>query len=310
MVRRRPRVAPVVLGVLALLVVSVLAGCSDTRPGIDVAEVARTTTTPTTPTTTIAPTMVGAPAVGEGGGPVTQAEIDPASDARPPVPCAEPHGFETVHVGELLDAPEAWPGEDLPAGLTEQILAACQPALEEYLALPEAGPYVVPNRVSDFAYFVPTEEEWAGGARWFRCDAFVTPLAPGEQTSISGTLQGVGASPLPAAYRICDDPTGFVPCTSPHDLEYVAAIEAGQDTYPTVSDPALAERCRAPVAQELAITARDDLSFSVAIPTEQAWQAGLRVVYCVVGAAGGDPLVGTLAGIGDQAPLPVAGGAG
>jgi Septum formation len=299
MVRPRPSIA-----LAALLLAS---ACAGSPSDLEVAEVPLTTTTPTT---TTPPTMVGAPTVGECRGPVTQAEIDPAADARPPVPCVEPHGFETVHVGELIGGPDAWPAEDLPADLTEQIAAACQPALDAYLSLPAPGPYVVPNRISDFAYFLPTADQWASGARWFRCDAFVTPLTAGEQTSISGTLAGIGAAALPAAYRICDDANGFVSCTDPHDLEYVAAVEAGQDTYPTVSDPALAERCRGPVAQELAITGRDDLSFSVAIPTEQAWQAGLRVIYCVVGAAGGEPLVGTLAGIGDSAPLPIAAGAG
>jgi hypothetical protein len=299
MVRRGPAI------VLAALLAA--AGCGGAHSNLDVAEVPLTTTTPTT---TEPPAMVGAPTVGECRAPITQAEIDPASDSRPPISCSEPHGFETIHVGELLGAPDAWPGDDLPADLTSQIADACQPALDAYLALPASVPYVVPNRISDFAYFLPTAEEWASGARWFRCDAFVTPLIAGEQTSITGTLAGIGAAPLPAAYRICDDANGFVPCTAPHDLEYVAAVEAGQETYPTISDPALAERCRAPVAQELAITGRDDLSFSVAIPTEQAWQAGLRVVYCVVGAAGGDPLVGTLAGIGDTAPLPVAAGGG
>jgi hypothetical protein len=291
----------------SVLTALVLVGCAGADADVQVAEVPLATEPAQT---TVPDAMVGAPAVGECRPPVTQAEIDPASDARPPVPCSEPHGFETVHVGELIGGPAAWPGEDLPADLTTQIARACQPALESYLDLPMAGEYVVPNRISAFAYFVPTADEWAAGARWFRCDAFVTPLAIGEQTAITGTLEGVGGAPLPSAYRICDDASGFVPCTDPHDLEYVAAVQAGQDTYPTVSDPALAERCRAPVAQELAISSRSDLSFSVAIPTEEAWQDGVHVIYCVVGAAGGEPLVGTLAGIGDDAPLPIVGAAG
>jgi Septum formation len=287
-----------------LLVALLAGGCAGAATDVQVAEV------PLTTQPTIPETMVGAPEVGECRGPVTQAEIDPASDARPPVPCTEPHGFETVYVGALVEGPEAYPGEALPQALRTQIVEACQPALESYLDLPVRGEYAVPSRIEDFAYFIPTAEEWAAGARWFRCDAFVVPLAAGEQTDIDGTLAGVGSGPLPPAYRICDNASGFVPCTDPHDLEYVAAVQAGQDTYPTVSDPALAERCRAPVAQELAISSRSDLSFSVAIPTQEAWQAGLRVIYCVVGAAGGEPLVGTLAGIGDTAPLPIAGGAG
>jgi hypothetical protein len=298
------------LALATLVGLSGLSACAGSDPGVEVAEfpIATEPTTPTTPPTPEA--MVGAPVVGECRGPVTQAEIDPASDTRPPVPCTEPHGFETIHVGELVDAPDAWPGDELPATLVEQVVTACQPALDAYLELPSGDGYVVPNRISDFAYFLPTTEQWADGARWFRCDAFVTPLNATEQTSIDGSLEAVGRAALPAAYRICDNANGFVPCTDPHELEYVALVEAGQDTYPSVADPALAERCRAPVAQELAISSRSDLSFSVALPTQEAWQAGVQVIYCVVGAAGGEALVGTLAGIGDAAPLPIVGTSG
>ncbi len=295
------------LAVMAVTALTALGACAGANPGVEVAEVP-IETEPTEPP--VPATMVGAPVVGECRGPVTQAEIDPASDARPPVPCTEPHGFETIHVGELLGAPEAWPGDQLPPALLDQVVAACQPALDAYLALPSGGGYVVPNRISDYAYFVPTTEEWAAGARWFRCDACVTPLSAIEETSIFGSLEGIGRAALPAAYRICDNANGFVPCTDPHELEYVAAVEAGQDTYPSIADPALAERCRAPVAAELAISSRSDLSFSVAIPTQAAWQAGVQVIYCVVGAAGGEPLVGTLSGIGDAAPLPIVGATG
>ena len=168
-------------------------------------------------------------------------------------------------------------------------------------------PNVPPDRLQSFAFFVPTERDYQDGARWFRCDAVVEPLAA-ERTSIDGTLKDVYAKPLPVSYRLCEARLGQpVACDQEHEIEYLASVLLETvNQFPTQKgDIQVTAACRGPLLTALGLTEeRTDLVFGYLLPTQEAWDAGSKGATCVVGAADDSNLRGTLADIGPSVPLP------
>jgi hypothetical protein len=250
------------------------------------------------------------PKVGDCRAPVDRTTIDAASDPRPTVSCAEPHGTETFYVGTMGSTIDAWPGNNDRAGalLEAQVNNECGDRHLEYLGLDvTAMPNLPPDRLQSFAFFVPTEKDYDGGARWFRCDAMVDPVGA-EKTSIDGTLKDVYAKPLPVSYRLCEARLGQqVSCDEDHEIEYVASVLLDSlDQFPSQKgDIQVTAACRTPLLTALGLTEeRADLVFGYLLPTQEAWDAGSKGATCVVGAADGSTLKGTLVGIGPSAPLP------
>jgi hypothetical protein len=207
----------------------------------------------------------------------------------------------------------AWPGTDERAGemLGVQVDQECSGRHLEYLGFDAvAVPNLPPDRLQLFAYYIPTEADFADGARWFRCDALVEPLNAAETTSIDGTLEDVYGTPLPVSYRLCEGRLGLtVGCDDVHELEYLASVVLDDLTaYPSQrGDPRVTAACRVPLLDALGLTEeRQDLVFGYLLPTEAAWGAGAQGATCVVGAADGSELSGTLAGLGPDADLPLA----
>ena len=151
---------------------------------------------------------------------------------------------------------------------------------------------------------MPTERDYQDGARWFRCDAVVEPLAA-ERTSIDGTLKDVYAKPLPVSYRLCEARLGQpVACDQDHEIEYLASVLLDSlNQFPTQKgDIQVTAACRTPLLTALGLTEeRTDLVFGYLLPTQEAWDAGSKGATCVVGAADGSSLRGTLADIGPSA---------
>jgi hypothetical protein len=250
------------------------------------------------------------PQVGDCRAPLDHAIIDAASDPRPTVDCSAAHGSETFWVGLMSSTIEAWPGSDDRAGalLETQVTRECRTRHLQYLGL-DAGASLKlpPDRLQSFAFFVPTERDFQDGARWFRCDAVVEPLAA-ERTSIDGTLKDVYAKPLPVSYRLCEARLGQpVACDQDHEIEYLASVLLDSlSQFPTQKgDLQVTAACRTPLLTALGLTEeRTDLVFGYLLPTQEAWDAGNRLATCVVGVADGSSLQGTLADIGPSAPLP------
>ena len=105
--------------------------------------------------------------------------------------------------------------------------------LREYLTGRNDHGYV--NAYVHTAPFLPSRQQWAGGARWMECDVFYgvrfPEIAPGR---LAGALTGAHS----AAYRLCMSglPSSYVftPCSKPHLAEAAGdVVEAGQGTpYP------------------------------------------------------------------------------
>jgi hypothetical protein len=298
---RRP--ALIALGVAA---VTVLAACT-TAPRVAVSS--------PSPSDGTAPPGTGGqatPVVGECRGPVDLKTIDAATDTRPTTACDGIHGTETFWVGEMDHAIDAWPGSDdhALAVLDNQVDQDCTNRHLDYLGYdPVASVNLPPDRLQVFAFYMPTESDFAAGARWFRCDALVEPLSAAESTTIEATLRDVYGSSLPFAYRLCEARLGqVVACDAEHEIEYIASVVLDQLTgYPLQKgDLKVTAACRTPLLDALGLTEeRADLVFGYLLPTKEAWDGGSKGATCVVGTADGSPLKGSVAGIGPSAPLPV-----
>ncbi|MEQ6899905.1 septum formation family protein [Nocardioides sp. YIM 152588] len=91
------------------------------------------------------------------------------SDTKPAVPCAQDHTAYTVAVPSLpdgLDYDQPTP-EKFYSKVSNQVLPACATALRKAL---DTNWRTYMKTAYRLAWFVPTEEQIAHGARWIRCD--------------------------------------------------------------------------------------------------------------------------------------------
>jgi hypothetical protein len=251
------------------------------------------------------------PAVGQCRGPIDATIVDAAADPRPTVACDKPHGSETFYVGEMDPSITTWPGTTDDPSLGRQVDQACTSRHQAYVGVTEAEIATLPpDRLQDFAYFIPTRSDFAAGARWFRCDAIVEPLEAGESTTIQGTLKGVYAKPLPVAYRLCEASLNrLAACNKKHQIEYLASVQLPDLTeYPAQrGDIKVSAACRTPLLAALGLSEeRADIAFGYVLPSQDVWDAGFQTATCIAGAANNAALGNTLYRIGPTKPLPLA----
>jgi len=169
------------------------------------------------------------------------AAAERATDVSGPVPCDGPHSAQTTTV-----SPSGLPDPGADGRWTHDQLEvagalACGPArLADDLGLTVGG--LAATRIVQ-AFFGPTPEQAKAGARWVRCDAFVTsggepvkiakPLA--ELVQVPGAFAQCATSPPPAERKA-------VRCEAGRGLwAAVGAVEAGQSAAPA----GLEKTCRA-----------------------------------------------------------------
>lgn len=142
------------------------------------------------------------------------AVLDEVSTPASAVDCNELHTAETYYVGRVGDS------FGLPSQASlARILAAGQPctvkAMNTYLGVPDR---VLPSRFQTAVLF-PTDEQWAAGERWVRCDVV---LQGGLQLRpFRGTAAALVASAPPEQFDFCTpgEPnaraTAAFPCRNP-----------------------------------------------------------------------------------------------
>lgn len=309
-----------------LALVLLVAGC--TIRGIRGSAITQPPTTAPPTTTTVGPTTSAAPATtttvkppypvpptGGCRGPIVEGVLAGASDPRPLVPCGQPHGTETALV---LPAPLAGVAErpaersELPDRVQAVVATACQRGYDAYIGLPPLG---TKGRVTSrlvLAWYVPTAEEWALGARWARCDVVVLPVG-GEGDTYAGSFAGVLAdAQVPVALAACGDGQGLgVRCDALHAFEAVSdgVLPAGDAPPPADAvEAARAAQCDVAAAAAIGVGSMAEQPLLVTrllAPDRAQWALGDRVGRCVVAAADGRELDDSIRGIG-SAPPPLA----
>ena len=142
------------------------------------------------------------------------AVLKDVSSTAPVVDCSAQHTAETYYVGTLPDS------FGLPSNASQaKQLSAGRPctvaAMNSYLGVPDRQ---LPSRFLTVVLF-PTDEQWAAGERWVRCDVV---LQGGLQLkSFTGTAAALVAATPPGQFNFCTprEPnaraTAAYPCLSP-----------------------------------------------------------------------------------------------
>ena len=272
------------------------------------------------------------PRVGECRGLITRDIIRASSDPRRPLSCDQPHGSETVFVGELPPAVARLSHRDVDQLTNESealrpVLEQCDEEYERYVGVSRIGPDSV--RVSNLsrAYFIPTFDDWPQGARWLRCDAVTEPLNGQVGRDITQPLRGIlERNPLPpqlrACYRDVSPPPQlrfdfFTSCDQPHSGEALLRFDVNDPALDAMAqagtlesyarsgfDQACIDRVAALIGQPAPdLAARPDITVGIVVPPLARWALDpkARWVQCLAFTA--RPTGGTLEGLG-SAPLP------
>jgi hypothetical protein len=229
--RHRPSLRPVA----AATVMLALAGCS-VLDGLDARSAA--------PTTTVVPVGSERPVVGRCWS--VPADADRADDRRPftPLPsCDEPHAAETWRVEDLpgrwadTPAPPVPGSAEWPAFDRDRRDACSDPRLNEFLNRPSAeqtpmGARRAPEILTGTSAR-PTDDQWARGARWVRCDVGLPfPGAAGllhySVADMYGAGGGGGRVPASNLHPLCLG-SSYEPsaCDQPHAFEVVSGYSGG-----------------------------------------------------------------------------------
>lgn len=262
-VQRDARCLP--LRAVALVLGAVLlAGCGGDAPG-----------EPDREDTTEPPTVGACRVLGP-------AEVAEQSDATATVACTEPHTAQTFAVGPLPDTFATADRDDRRLGAFAY--RTCSRAFMKFL---DADESTVMRTMLSWAWFRPSEEAWADGARWYRCDV----VGGGEQSSsyvelpedAAGMLEGlpedrwmacVAGDSVPGAPR--------VPCTEDHQWRAVTTIVVGgkEEPYPgdRLVEVTTRDFCRNSVSAWLDYPVSYDFAYTWFHEAE--WEAGNRRSVC------------------------------
>jgi len=286
-------------------------------------------------TTTSVPSELGfvTPQVGECRGLVTREIIRAPSDVRVPASCDEPHGSETVFVGQLPAAVAEGPhaGADALSDSSPElrpILDECDEEYKRYVGVSRIGSDSVREANVSRAFFIPPVDDWARGARWIRCDVVTDPVNGVANRGTTERLRGILLqNPLPPAWRACYRDVVQPPklsfdvlssCDQPHAGEAllrfqvadpkVDALLSDQTALEDYARTGFNQACNDRVAAHLGLStadlaARKEITVGLVALQVARWAAEpkRREVQCL--AFTSQPTVGTLEGLGDQ-PLP------
>jgi hypothetical protein len=165
-------------------------------------------------------------------------------------PCDMDHVFETASVGHFTG--DAASGSSAPTGAKlAAAWAECDEAASDYLGAEwQSGRVYV-------AVVAPTDRQWAGGGRFYRCDVGALRTEAGmfdpRKTTMKGALAAGGDLRLSCGTQVgvtqdsWEDITP-TPCTEPHDVEYVGTVSSPTNDYPSddkAYDAAFGKTCEA-----------------------------------------------------------------
>jgi hypothetical protein len=218
--------------------------------------------------------------------------------SAPDIGCAEEHDAETVHIGTLPGGGEDAGSEPPELGdeLFRDAYADCVGAADSFLGgdFHTARVFLIP--------VLPNVRQWAGGARWYRCELIEISNANGTVVRRKGSLRDglKGARPMAIGcgneLRDSQDDSrieevAFVGCQTRHDVEMTGIYTAPDGPYPghEQSHTKALDACFGIGAKYLGMT-RAALDRTGGISWlawhsggEAAWVAGERTFWCFMG---------------------------
>jgi len=211
-------------------------------------------------------------------------DITQASNQTAPVGCSQRHTAETFAVGTF---PEKLADADNPddRALGAYVYDRCQQRFQEFLGGDES---LVLRSTMTWAWFRPTKDAWADGARWYRCDVVGGPIDASSYRSLPRTLRGFMSSRPDEDWTLCARGTKVagsekVPCSTKHDWRAVTTIKLGQpdDAYPgdRIAQIRSQQYCSDSVGAWLNYPATN-YDYGVTVFHEAEWKAGNRRSIC------------------------------
>jgi hypothetical protein len=203
--KRRGRVAVIVAGVVALVVVAGAGGLFLLWPRLHRAADNTPTGTPTVRT--------AVPAVGLCYSSLPSApDVENTADTDPVVPCDQQHYLETFAVGVVDDAAAHSPTDTLLVTLYNK----CSDLAEQFLG------QAWPSTFSWVVLSLPGDVAWTNGAHWYRCDiAGNTDILRQSPKTTTGSMH-FKAPPI-TCFNYTRGALTPLDCTSPHTAEAVSA---------------------------------------------------------------------------------------
>lgn len=165
---------------------------------------------------------------------LTPEDVAEPTNATRTVDCSEEHTAQTFAVGQLParfdDA--AYDDEEL-GGFAYR---ACSSRFERFLGADES---LAMRTVVSWAWFRPSKEAWARGARWYRCDVVGGGDRSGTYVALPHDARGLLQGRRDDRWLVCAQGATVasgarVPCTEPHTWRAVTTIKLGEaeDDYP------------------------------------------------------------------------------
>ena len=213
---------------------------------------------------------------------LTPDDVAQPSNETETVDCAVDHTAETYAVGALPDefADAAYDDRELGA-------FAYRTCAKEFAEFVGADESLVMRTVLNWAWFRPTEDGWADGDRWYRCDV----VGGGEQSAsfvdLPASAEGLLLGKPDDRWLVCADGESVsgapkIPCSEPHNWRAVTTIKLGQpdDDYPgdRVVEVRTRDFCSDSVGAWLNYPVTYDFGYTWFHEAE--WEAGNRRSVC------------------------------
>jgi hypothetical protein len=213
---------------------------------------------------------------------LTPADVARASNATRTVDCSERHTAQTYAVGPLPDEFADVDYED--EGLGAWAYGACSKKFMGFLGADES---LVMRTLVSWAWFRPSEQAWAEGARWYRCDVVGGGDRSETYVALPETAEGLLLGRPNDDWMVCASGPSVsdsvkLPCSKPHDWRAVTTIKLGEkgEAYPgdRLVQVKTRDFCSDSVGAWLGYPVSYDVGFTWFHEAE--WKAGNRRSVC------------------------------
>jgi hypothetical protein len=214
---------------------------------------------------------------------LTPADVEQPANATRTVDCEDKHTAETFAVGELPDEFDDVEYDDQQVG--EYAYRTCTQKFEKFLGAADES--LVLRTIVSWAWFRPSENAWADGARWYRCDVVGGSAASTDYKPLPETAKGLLLGRPDDRWLVCAVGETVVdgkkvPCAKDHDWRAATTIKLGEpgDEYP--GDAVVASRTKAFCAESIKAWLNYPARFEYAYTHfhEAEWEAGNRRSVC------------------------------
>jgi hypothetical protein len=270
-------------GLVVLVALAALTGCSGDDGGASSADSAPVSATAAEPTATPTPARPAArPRVRACYRLTYDQAIAPTTQADP-VPCRKPHTSMTYHVGTIDAVVDGHLLAVDSKRVQTQVSTDCPRRLPRFLG---GTPDALHLSMLRAVWFTPMLAESDAGADWYRCDVIAVAVA-GELARLTGPLQGALARPEGRdRYGMCGTAEpgtaefSRVICSRPHSWRAIRTVDLPGTKYPGVER--VREAGEAACEEAARAVASDPTTFRWGYewPTSKQWAAGQHYGLC------------------------------